>query len=146
MELWSDAFENGEAVPEMYTCDGENINPPLHFSDFPEGTESLAIMVEDPDAPSGDFTHWIIWNIPPDTREILEAEVPVGAVQGMNDSGNLGYTGPCPPEGEHRYFFRAYALDVVLKLDEGAEQEDLQAAMEDHILDEAELVGIYSRG
>lgn len=144
MKIQSPAFEHGQAIPRKYACDGEDVSPPLVFTDVPKGTKSLAIVVDDPDAPMGVFDHWIAWNIPPDTRELSE-----GARierQGKNDFGEQRYRGPCPPRGAaHRYRFKVYALDAMLDLAEGASKEQLEKVMEGHILAKGELVGTYKR-
>ncbi len=145
MELISTAFSHGEAIPKKYSCDGEDINPPLQISDIPAGTETLALVVDDPDAPGGTFDHWIAWNIDPETTEITENSVPEGAVQGKNDFGNVEYGGPCPPGEEHRYFFKLYALDTELELDKGSTKQDFLEAAEGHILQNAELMATYDR-
>jgi hypothetical protein len=144
MKLTSDAFKNDGRIPVRYTCDGEDISPPLSISDVPESAESLALVMDDPDAPMGTFDHWIVWNIPVDTISIAEGEQPEG-VPGRNDFGNLGYGGPCPPSGTHVYRFKLYALDTMLELEEGATKEELQVAMEGHIVERDILRGRYSR-
>lgn len=145
MQLASPAFTQEEQIPDNYTCKGDDISPPLTIADIPEGTKSLALIVNDPDAPSGSWTHWLVWNIPPETKEILEDSVPESAVLGENDFGRNEYGGPCPPSGTHRYHFKIYALDTVLALEPGASREELEEAMEEHVLDSAELVGLYSK-
>ena len=144
MKITSPAFEHEGKIPSRYTCDDADISPPLQFSDVPEGAASLALVMDDPDAPSGTFDHWIAWNIPPSTTSIGEGKEPEGA-QGMTDFGRNGYGGPCPPGGEHRYFFRLYALDAELDLPEGTSKADLERAMEGHVLEQATLMGKYSR-
>ena len=150
MKLSSPVFENGQSIPALFTHDGDNISPPLHWSDAPKGTQSFAMIVEDPDAPSGVFTHWVIYNLPP-VMQALDREVPEGgrygsqAFQGMNDFHRIGYGGPQPPQGEHRYFFTLYALDTVLNLQQGVSKNKLLKAMEGHILDKAELMGRYEK-
>lgn len=146
MEISSEVFESGEDIPAVYSCEGENINPPLHISGVPDGAQSLALIMEDPDAPGGDFTHWVVWNIDPGIKEIAEGSVPEGAVQGLNGEGRRGYSGPCPPGGTHRYFFRAYALDTRLNPPEPVTAEDLEDSMEGHILAQAEIYGRFGRG
>ncbi len=142
MKIESIEFENNGLIPKNYTCDGQNIVPPLKISDIPDNALSLAIIVEDPDAPSGTFVHWVAYNIPPDTQEISGE---IGS-QGKNDFGNKGYNGPCPPPGTpHHYHFNIYALDKELDLSLGATKTGLLSAMQDHLLDQAELVGIYQR-
>lgn len=146
-------FEDGGRIPEKYTCDGIDISPPLHISRIDERARSLAIIVDDPDAPAGVFTHWIAWNVPP-AGEIPEGipkdgvvNAPLKMVQGVNDFGKLGYDGPCPPEGQmHRYYFRVYALDTTLDLEPGASRKELEKAMEGHVIQYGEIMGVYGRG
>ena len=145
MRIASPAFQNNQTIPAKYTCDADNVNPPLIFSEVPQGTKSLALIVDDPDAPAGTWVHWLVWNIDPAVRQIAENSVPAGAVEGVTSFGTAGYGGPCPPSGTHRYFFKAYALDSMLELDGKADKEKLLAAMKGHILDQAELVGLYKR-
>ena len=142
MKLTSPAFENGNIIPTKYTCDGEDFSPPLEISGIPNGTEALALILDDPDAPMGTWDHWIMWDFEPVER-IDENTLPHGAVLGMNSFKRLSYGGPCPPDREHRYFFRAYALDMRLQLPEGSSKEALLKAMDGHILAEAELMGRY---
>jgi hypothetical protein len=144
MDLTSSAFEDGGDMPARYTCDGEDASPPLRIGGVPEGTAALALVMDDPDAPGGTFDHWLAWNIPPDTTELAEGAEPAG-VLGRTDFGRLGYGGPCPPGGTHRYFFRLYALDGELDLPEGARKPALESAMEGHVLAEARLQGNYTR-
>jgi len=144
MKLTSEAFEEDGRIPEKYTCDGEDVSPPLNIHDVPEGTESLVLVMDDPDAPMGVFDHWLVWNIPPDTEKIEEGRQPRG-VAGKNDFGNLGYGGPCPPSGTHTYRFKLYALDYKLEFGKGVTKKDLQNEMEDHILEMTMLRGKYSR-
>lgn len=145
MELASSAFENNGMIPARYTCDGQDVSPPLKISGVPEDTVALALVMDDPDAPMGTFDHWVVWNIPPDVTEIAEGKEPEGT-QGRTDFGRLGYGGPCPPGGVHRYRFKLYALDRQLDLQEGADKSDLEAAMKGQTLETAELVGRYIRG
>ncbi len=151
IQLTSSAFADGAAIPAKYTCDGDDISPPLKWSGVPEGTKSLALVCDDPDAPIGTFVHWVLYGIPPSVTELSEgvppAEViPNGAVQGTNDFKRLGYGGPCPPPGgAHRYFFKLYALDAELDLKPGAMKKDLVKAMEGHVLAEGQLMGTYQR-
>ncbi len=145
MKIASSAFENNQRIPQQYTCDGKNINPPLSVSSVEEKAKSLVLIVEDPDAPMGIWIHWLLWNIDPKQSEIIENSIPEGAVEGMTSFGKHGYGGPCPPGGTHRYFFKLYALDTVLSLSSNSGKNDLLNAMEGHIIDQAELVGIYSR-
>lgn len=143
MELKSAAFEHNSDIPVKYTCDGENISPPLSILAVPEEAKSLVLIVEDPDAPVGTFCHWVVWNIFPQVREIPEGSVPEGAIEGLTDFGKVGWGGPCPPSGTHRYFFKLYALDTVLNLPGGASKDQLQQAIEGHFVGEVELVGLY---
>ncbi len=145
MKLESSAFQDHKPIPQKHTCDGEDISPTLQLRDVPKETVTLALIVDDPDAPMGTFDHWIAWNIPGETSELAEGcTMPI---QGLNHFKELRYRGPCPPPGApHRYFFKLYALDFRLDLDEGASKERLQEAMEGHILAKAELVGTYQRG
>lgn len=145
MQLTSSAFTHNSRIPAKYTCDGANLNPPLAISGVPEGAKSLVLIVDDPDAPRGDFVHWTIWNISPETRQIAENSVPSGSVQGLTDFGKPGYGGPCPPFGEHRYQFKLYALDAGLDLSPSAKKRDVERAMKGHILSQTILIGLYSR-
>jgi len=144
MKITSPAFNHNENIPSKYTCDGENISPPLEFSDIPENTKTLTLIMDDPDAPVGTFVHWIIWNIPATITEIQEGE-DISYQQGLNDFKEICYGGPCPPSGTHRYFFKLYALDTELDLETGATKQDLLEAMEGHITTKAELIGKYNR-
>ncbi|HYY73203.1 MAG TPA: YbhB/YbcL family Raf kinase inhibitor-like protein [Solirubrobacterales bacterium] len=145
LSLASPAFEHGGEVPARHTCDAEDLSPALVWSGVPEGTSSLALIVDDPDAPVGTFTHWVAWGIDP-AAEMLE-EGQSAPVEGANDFGTMGYRGPCPPPGHgpHRYSFRLHALDAELDLERGASKADLEGALEGHALAEAELVGRYER-
>ncbi|MFH1283980.1 MAG: YbhB/YbcL family Raf kinase inhibitor-like protein [Candidatus Peregrinibacteria bacterium] len=145
MKISSPAFNFNEAIPSKYTCDGESISPPLQVSELPENTKSLALVVDDPDALSGTWIHWLVWNIDPQTTEIKENSVPQGAVQGTTSSGKTAYGPPCPPSGTHRYNFRIYALDSTLDLTPSANISDFYDAIKPHILNSAELMGVYSR-
>ncbi|MFA4996299.1 MAG: YbhB/YbcL family Raf kinase inhibitor-like protein [Patescibacteria group bacterium] len=146
MKLVSSEFESCEYIPSQYTCDGENTNPPLEICDVPSEAVSLALIMDDSDAPSGTFTHWTVWNIPPGIKEIDSDNCqPIGAVCGMTSFGKTGYGGPCPPSGEHRYFFKLYALDILLDLPKTATKKDLDRAIQGHIVDKCELIGIYGR-
>jgi Raf kinase inhibitor-like YbhB/YbcL family protein len=146
MEISSPVFEDGGRIPAKYTCDGAGVNPPLEFSGVPESAASLALVVDDPDAPAGTFIHWTVWNIDPSTRRVDEDSVPHGAVQGANSSGTAQYYRPCPPSGTHRYFFKLYALDSPLALLEGAGAGAVTDAVEMHMIETDELHGVYSRG
>lgn len=145
MTITSTAFQNNDPLPEEYGHDHKNVNPPLTFSEVPQDAKSLVLIVEDPDAPSGTFTHWIVYNMSPATLQVLEGEVPMGAQQATNDFGTQAYGGPRPPSGTHRYFFKLFALDTTLQdvRPEDSRQE-IYAAMEDHVIDQAEIVGTYS--
>ncbi|MBI4049994.1 MAG: YbhB/YbcL family Raf kinase inhibitor-like protein [Candidatus Doudnabacteria bacterium] len=145
MQVTSPVFQHKGRIPVKYTCDGENINPPLVIGDVPEKARTLALVMDDPDAPRGTFTHWTLWNIAPGARKIAENSVPAGSTEGMTSFGRSGYGGPCPPAGTHRYFFKIYALDGQLNLNSDADKAKLEEAMRGHILDQAELVGLYSR-
>jgi len=150
IKITSAAFEEGGMIPRKYTCDGSDVSPPLAWSGVPEGTQSIALISDDPDAPMGTWVHWVIFNIPADTSELPEnvppgPELPGGARQGETDFGRIEYGGPCPPSGTHRYFFRIYALDAMLDLDSGATKKQLVAAMGGHILAQGELMGKYQR-
>jgi Raf kinase inhibitor-like YbhB/YbcL family protein len=142
IKMRSVAFSHGGSIPPRYTCEGENVNPPLEISDLPENTKSLAIIVEDPDAPRGTYDHWIAWNIPPN-EAIGENSRP--GIQGKNSFGNTGYGGPCPPSGSHRYFFKVYALDSDLNIEAGSDKKTLQEAMKGHVLESGELMGHYQK-
>lgn len=151
IKVSSTAFKNGGFLPVQYTCDGNNISPPLNFSSIPEDTQSLALILEDPDAPGGTFTHWIIYNLPGNTTNLTE-NIPTddtlenGAEQGVNDFGQIGYGSPCPPPGlPHRYIFKLYALNVKLDLSLGATKKQLLGVMKGHILQEGKLIGHYKR-
>ena len=143
LTITSPAFENNGFIPSKYTCDGNDVNPPLKIEGVPEGTQSLVLIVDDPDAPMGTWDHWIVWNIPP-LEKIEENSVP--GVEGLNDFNRHSYGGPCPPSGTHRYFFKVYALDAKLDLDSSSRKKNLERAMEGHILAKGEIVGLYSRG
>jgi len=142
LEITSTAFEDGGEIPSKYTCDGQDINPPLSVKNIPAGTKTLAIIVEDPDAPRGTFDHWVAWNIPPEST--IQEESTIG-ISGKNGGGKMGYYGPCPPSGSHRYFFHVFALDTALDLKEGSGKKTLQDAMKDHILASGTLMGRYQR-
>ncbi len=144
MNITSSAFENGGAIPSLYTADGKDISPPLAFEDVPGDAASLALVVDDPDAPAGVWDHWLLWNIPSDTGAVGEGKTPDG-VAGKNDFGTLEYGGPAPPAGTHTYRFTLYALDAKPDLPAGSDRSALEAAMEGHVLDSAVLKGTYSR-
>ncbi len=140
----SSAFAQGGNIPAKFTCDGSNTNPPLQFANIPPEAKTLALIVDDPDAPGGLFTHWLVWNIDPKTTSIPEGAAPKGR-QGTNDFGKTGYGGPCPPSGTHRYVFKIFALDRELDLPAGAKRPRLDAAMRGHILAQGELMGRYAK-
>lgn len=144
ISIRSPAFKENEMIPQKYTCDGENINPPLIIEDVPDNARSIALIMDDPDAPMGTFVHWVVYNIPASSQTIGEDHAP--GLQGVNNKGEKAYTGPCPPSGTHRYFFKVYALDTELELDEDADKGDLKKSMEGHILAKDQLVGLYKRG
>lgn len=145
MKIKSTAFSEGEKIPARYTCDGEGTNPDLELLEVPVQAESLVLVVDDPDAPMGNFNHWVVWNIPPDTLRIDERILPVGSMAGINDNEVSGWAPPCPPGGTHRYYFKIYALDFLLNLPATSRKADVEKAMVGHILGEAELMGKYSR-
>ena len=142
MDVTSPAFAHNRMIPQKYTCQGKDINPPLTISDIPEGTISLALIIDDPDAPIRTWDHWIIWNIKP-TSTIQENSTP--GIQGKNSWGRQDYGGPCPPSGIHRYFFKLYAINSTIDLPAGSTKADLEAAMQGHILEQAELIGLYQK-
>ena len=145
MKISSSAFQEGGNIPSKFTCDGTDANPPLRFEGAPAETKSLVLIVDDPDAPSGLFTHWLIWNMDPKTTEIAESSASSKGMQGKNDFGKSGYGGPCPPSGTHRYYFKIFALDQELDLPAGSNRKQLDAAMKSHVIAQAELMGRYSR-
>jgi len=142
MKLKSPEFENSSLIPRRFTCQGEDINPLLTIEDIPNGAKSLALIVDDPDAPMGIWVHWVVYDIPL-IRQIDEDSIP--GKEGANDFGRKNYGGPCPPSGTHRYFFKIYALDTELNLEEGITKKDLEKKMEGHVLDKAELIGLYKK-
>ena len=142
LSVESPAFENNKLIPAKYTCDGDDVNPPLIIEGIPEEAKTLALIVDDPDAPMGTWDHWIVWNIPP-TGKIEENTVP--GTEGMNTDRKHSYGGPCPPYGTHRYFFKVYALDTKLTLNPDSKKKDVEKAIESHILAKGELVGLYRR-
>jgi Raf kinase inhibitor-like YbhB/YbcL family protein len=142
LKVFSPAFTDHGPMPVRYSCKGVNVNPPLHIRDLPSETVSMAIIMEDPDAPSGVFDHWVVWNLSP--ADIIPEKSDTG-ILGNNSKNKSGYTGPCPPSGTHRYAFKVYALDTFLDLRPGSDKKDLLEAMKDHILAGGELVGIFSR-
>jgi Raf kinase inhibitor-like YbhB/YbcL family protein len=150
LTLHSPAVEEGGSLPRKYSCDGDDVSPPLSWTEAPDETESLVLIMDDPDAPAGTWVHWVVYDIPP-TAEGFDEDVPprtvlsAGGTHGENSWGTLGYGGPCPPDGTHRYVFKLYALDASLGLDPGAAKRTVLASMEDHVLEEARLVGEYTR-
>jgi len=145
MNITSPAFLDSQAIPKQYTCDGDGTNPPLQFSGVPSEAKSLALLVEDPDAPTGTWVHWLMWNISASTTEISQNSVPQGAVQGQGSSGQNVYGSPCPPSGIHHYIFTLYALDSELELPSYSTVENLQTAMQGHIISHARIIGLYGR-
>lgn len=150
MKLISTAFNNRDIIPPRYTCDGQDVSPPLTWSPPPADTQSLALICDDPDAPGKTWVHWVVYNLSPSTRFLPEAVPGESAVagiglQGINDFHQLAYGGPCPPGGTHRYFFKLYALDNTLDLQPGATKAELEVAMKGHIIDRGELMGYYTR-
>lgn len=145
LTITSPAFTNGGAIPSKFTCDGADVSPELVFGAAPPGTRSLALIMDDPDAPGGMWVHWVVWNIDPATKRIAEGDVPPGAKLGLTDFRQTSYGGPCPPSGTHRYFFKLYALDATLDLGAGATKASLERAMKGHVLAQGELMGKYKR-
>ncbi len=145
LKISSPVFQNNGSIPSKYTCDGANVNPPLKIENVPAGTKSLALIVDDPDAPRGIWVHWVVWNIDPKIGEIRENTVPKGSIQGVNDFEKHDYGGPCPPSGTHRYFFKVYALDTLLNFSSDAGKAGLEKAMQGRILAQAQIVGLYKR-
>jgi Raf kinase inhibitor-like YbhB/YbcL family protein len=152
VQVTSSAFKEGSSIPQTYTCDGKDVSPALEWSGAPENTKSFALICDDPDAPRGTWTHWVLFDLPPSTNKLPEG-VPSdktlanGGKQGVNDFGKVGYGGPCPPRGKpHRYFFKVYALDGKLALEPGTTKRQVEEAMKGHILAEGRLVGTYARG
>ena len=145
MKITSSAFTNKQQIPEKYTCKGANINPPLEFLDVPENTKSLALIVDDPDAPMGTWVHWVVINMEPRTLGIEENSKPTSGTEGITSFGKPHYGGPCPPSGTHRYFFKLYALDTKLGLTATADKKAVETQMQGHILDQAEIIGIFSK-
>lgn len=145
MQIKSPAFVNNGKIPSIYTCDGEDVNPPLEFENVPEEATSLSLIVTDPDAPGKTWVHWMVFNISPHVTKIYEDSVPSGSFIGMSDFGNANYGGPCPPKGVHRYVFSLYALDKVLDMSEDTTRVEAENAMEGHIIEQAQLIGLYTR-
>lgn len=147
LAIKSSAFNEGGSIPSQYTCDGEDISPPLSWQDEPKNTKSFVLIVDDPDAPVGNWVHWILFNIPEAIHELSEnlSSLPNGAQFGKNSWEKSTYGGPCPPNGEHRYFFKLYALDTLLNLPAGATKSQIESAMRGHIIATAKLLGKYKR-
>ena len=150
MEISSPSFNHGEFIPRKYSGDGHDVSPPLNWENVPDGTKSFALISDDPDAPMGTWVHWVLYNIPADLRSLAEGvpkdrQLKNGAMHGATDFRRPGYGGPCPPGGTHRYFFKLYALDTLLKLGPGATKSDVVKAMQGHILGQCELMGKYKR-
>lgn len=150
IKVTSPAFDEGGMIPRKYTCDGQNISLPLSWQTEAEGVKTFTIIIDDPDAPAGDWVHWVVYNIPADVRDLHEdvtttKNLPGSANEGTNDFRRIGYGGPCPPSGTHRYLVHVYALDTVMKMDAGASKKELMNAMQGHILAEGQLMGRYSK-
>ena len=144
IKITSSAFQEGGNIPSKFTCDVSDTSPPLRIAGIPSNAKTLVLIADDPDAPGGLFTHWLVWNIPPQTILIAEGSAPKG-VQGANDFGKSGYRGPCPPPGTHRYSFKIFALDRELELRSGAKRSEVDAAMKGHVIAQGELIGRYAR-
>ena len=150
LKLTSSAFKEGEGIPRGYTCDGANVSPSLEWAGVPKSAKTMAIIADDPDAPAGTWVHWVLYNLPADGLGLIENTPQTetlrgGGVQGKNDFGKVGYGGPCPPSGTHRYFFKFYAIDSELPLQPGATKAEVEKAMEGHIVGQAQLMGTYHR-
>lgn len=145
MKITSPAFKEGGVIPERFSKNGQNVSPELRIEGMPAEAKSLALIVDDPDAPVGLFTHWLVWNIDPKTTAIAEGSAPGAAVQGKNDFGEIGYGGPQPPSGTHRYFFKIFALDRALDLKPGAKRREVDAAMKGHVIAQGQTMGRYSK-
>ena len=146
MEIVSPVFREGADIPPQYTCKGQNVNPPINIFSVPKAAQSITLVMHDPDAVSGDFLHWLVFDIPPSTENIAVNSVPIGAVQGLNGAGQSGYTGPCPPQGTgtHHYIFDFYALDTTLDLPPNSTMEDVIKAQKGHVLDHGALTGLFA--
>ncbi len=138
-------FAQGASIPARFTCQGQNVSPTLLIAGVPAAARSLVLIVDDPDAPSGTFTHWLLWNIQPGTKKLPSGVPPAGAIEGVNDFGASGYSGPCPPSGTHRYYFHLSALNTILHLPAGASRKDLEAAVQGHVIAGAVLMGRYAK-
>ncbi len=144
LKVTSAAFEEGEMIPKRYTCDGKDINPPITIKGVPEEAETLLLIVDDPDAPMGTWTHWVVWNIPAEP-EVFIPEDTIPGIRGENDFDRVGYGGPCPPDGIHRYFFRAYAVSKQIPFPEGKPRQDIEEWMRDYLVAKGELMGKYKK-
>ncbi|MFA4956101.1 MAG: YbhB/YbcL family Raf kinase inhibitor-like protein [Candidatus Methanoperedens sp.] len=151
ISISAERFKDGETIPDIYTCKGKDISPTLSWKGIPVGTKSIALIMDDPDAPGGTFVHWVLYNVQPQTQKLPESMpfdkvLADGSIQGMTDFGRTGYGGPCPPPGKtHRYYFKIYALDSKITLVPGASKKQLENEMSGHILAKGEIVGIYKR-
>lgn len=146
MKITIDSFKNGENIPQKYSCDGSNINPEIKITEIPQKTQSLVLIMDDPDAPMGLFTHWVVFNIPASSSiTINENSVPQNSILGLNSANKTSYIGPCPPNGTHRYYFKIFALDTLLNFEEGIKREELEKVMASHIVDQAQYFGLYQR-
>lgn len=145
MRIKSPAFEDGKPIPSVYSCQGKNINPPLEFHDVPDDTQSLALIMEDPDSPNGTFTHWMIWNIPPQITKFEEGTLPQECEEGQNSAGQKGYMGPCPGVGNHRYFFKLYAINKRLSVYPGITKEGLKEEINISLIEKSETMGTYQK-
>jgi Raf kinase inhibitor-like YbhB/YbcL family protein len=145
MEITSPVFKDGARIPKKYTCEGPNISPPLNFSDIPDDARSLVLLVEDPDAPAKPWVHWLVFNIPAEATGFEEAAVAPGSTQGLCNGNTFGYEGPCPPEHEHAYLFRLYALDIRLNIPDASDRKAVLRAMQGHVLAAAVLTGVYKK-
>jgi hypothetical protein len=145
IKITSSGFQEGGTIPEKFSKNGQNVSPGLRVEGVPADAKSLALIVDDPDAPVGLFTHWLIWNLDPKTTEIAEGSAPSGAVPGRNDFGDIGYGGPQPPSGTHRYYFKIFALNSPLVLKPGAKRKDVDAAMKGHVIAQGQVMGRYSK-
>lgn len=144
LQITSPAFATGATIPTKFTCDGDNLSPELNVSGIPPGTRSLALIMDDPDSPAANFVHWLLFNLPSNLTQIPEGQIPSGSQTGVNSFGHIGYGGPCPHQGEHRYVFTLYALDQTLTLDQ-PDRQRLEAAIKDHVLASVQLTGKYQR-
>lgn len=145
MRIITSAFQHQQTIPDKYTCKGANVNPPLQFLEVPDTAQSLVLIVDDPDAPGGTWDHWVVFNIEPRTLGIEENSMASSGTEGKNSWGNRNYGGPCPPSGTHRYFFKLYALDTLLDINDDSDKKAVEKAMQGHIIDMAELIGLVSK-